>query len=222
MKFDAIGKTYGRLTVVADDTNTARRMVVATCACGSGGKLYRLSHLVSGCSTSCGCVRRETTRQKATSHGLSNTQTYRAWSSLIQRCTNPAVHNYANYGGRGITVCDRWSTFENFVADMGEKPAGKSIDRIDGDGPYSPENCRWSTASEQAVNRKTTKWVVLDGKRMPITYASRALGYGELAVTKRIARGWPIERALDGRGMWAIHKMTELSALNETLRRVQS
>ena len=122
---------------------------------------------------------------------------------MIQRCTNPRLKKYERYGARGIKVCDRWLKFENFFADMGRKVAGASIERQDNDGHYEPGNCVWSNPKQQARNRSTTKWVLLDGKRMTITEASVAIGLGELAVSKRLKRGWPIERALDGRGLWA-------------------
>lgn len=89
-----------------------------------------------------------------TRHGLSNTPTHVTWMSMNQRCNDPGAVQYPYYGGRGITVCDRWQSFENFLADMGERPEGLTLDRIDGDGNYEPGNCRWATKSEQAKNRK--------------------------------------------------------------------
>jgi len=83
--------------------------------------------------------------------------TYKAWYAMLQRCTNPRVEKWAHYGGRGITVCDRWRTFANFLADMGEKPFKLTLERIDNDGNYEPGNCRWATQSEQLMNRRTTR-----------------------------------------------------------------
>jgi hypothetical protein len=110
-------------------------------------------HLKSGATMSCGCAR-------ATLGGLSTNFAYGSYSKMIDRCTNPKHDKYAYYGGRGITVCDRWSGpsgFQNFLADMGPRPEGTSIDRIDNDGNYEPSNCRWATAKEQARNRRPAR-----------------------------------------------------------------
>lgn len=103
---------------------------------------------------------------------------YPTWYGMVARCQNPKAQSYRNYGGRGITVCDRWlESFENFYADMGDRPSNKhSLDRIDNDGPYSPENCRWATWEEQANNRRNNVWIEFQGERLSAAQWSRRLG----------------------------------------------
>lgn len=120
------------------------------------------------------------------------TPTYRTWLGMRQRCTNPAFSNYRIYGGRGIKICERWSDFSNFVADMGERPAGKSLDRIDSNGNYEPGNCRWATRAEQSLNKRDT--IMYNGR--PAISICRERGLSQSAFRLRLAAGWPMERAL--------------------------
>lgn len=121
----------------------------------------RGDNLQGGATRRCGCLnaerRIESSTERSTTHGLTGTSTYVTWAHVIQRCTNSNHKQYADYGGRGIAVCERWTSFANFYADMGERPPGKSIDRIDNDKGYSPGNCRWATAKEQQANRRKRK-----------------------------------------------------------------
>lgn len=103
-----------------------------------------------------------------TKHGYAGTPTYSSWTEMVRRCTNPRCINYREYGGRGIQVCERWVAFENFLADMGERPAGTTIDRIDNEGNYEPGNCRWATRSQQDSNRRDNVKVTHDGKTLTL------------------------------------------------------
>lgn len=136
---DRTNERYGRWTYLAPDVGGW----VARCDCGTI-EVVRALH-----GRSCGCEQREA----ATRHGLEGTKVYNVWGSMLQRCRNPRHRAFHNYGGRGIRVCDRWLDFRNFFADMGHAPAGLTLDRINNDGHYSPENCRWATWSTQNRNK---------------------------------------------------------------------
>jgi hypothetical protein len=143
------GRRFGRLVLVEQ---TKRR---CTCICDCGQRtIVDSGNLTSGNTRSCGCLRHEHPGAKP-KHGHGHrTPTYSSWQSMLDRCTNPNHVYFRLYGGRGITVCDRWRSFENFLADMGLRPEGRSLDRVDPDGIYEPTNCRWATAVEQRRNRR--------------------------------------------------------------------
>lgn len=182
-----IGTRFGRLVVIQHDDNHDTKYGhwwICLCDCGITVTVIA-SCLRNGDTRSCGCLNRENTSNRNTTHGLSKTPEYRVWKGIRKRCFNDKTKCYHNYGGRGITICDRWKdNFENFYEDMGPRPEGMSIDRINNDGNYEPGNCRWATAVEQCNNqRKTLKFP--DGT--PLSIWARANGVSH-KVAMRIYR----------------------------------
>lgn len=146
------------------------------------------------CSAAC---RKSIRISSATTHGASNTHIYMVWSAMRQRTTNPASKDWPLYGGRGIKVCERWlNSFESFVEDMGPRPRGGMIDRIDNDGPYSPDNCRWAQPQAQMRNRRSTRLIEHDGQRRSLAEWSEVTGLSEKTIKSRLRIGWSIERTL--------------------------
>jgi hypothetical protein len=154
---DLIGKVYGNLTVIgrAENTPYKKSMWICRCICGKE-KTIMAGNLIKGTSTSCGCIRTKMLKERAT-HGMCYTKTYRTWSCMKTRCTNKRRTDYKDYGGRGIGFDKSWSRFVNFLKDMGERPEGKELDRIDNTKGYSKENCRWVTRSENMQNTRRKK-----------------------------------------------------------------
>lgn len=188
---DLTGQSFGRLTVLRQAANNRHGQTRWFCRCACGNEsTVNASNLRTGATRSCGCG--EMSNRK--SHGMAGTPTYKTWGSMKQRCKNPNDTSYADYGGRGIDVCDRWLNFENFLSDMGERPIGYSLDRIDNNGNYCPENCRWATSAEQGSNRRTTRYVMHNGERVTSAEYAKRIGVAKATIGKWL-RGGKLQEA---------------------------
>lgn len=184
-----VGVRFGRLVV----TQANGRELVCACDCGVTFTADR-SNVRSGGTRSCGCLAVETARangKTTTTHGHAGRRSpeYSSWSAMITRCLNPRAPNFAEYGGRGITVCDRWRNFALFLDDMGPRPRGKTLDRIDGSRGYEPGNCRWATGREQQENRRTARMLTIGDETRCVTEWARRAGISDTAMLYRVRRG---------------------------------
>lgn len=190
---DRTGHVYGRWTLLS--RIPGKRQYICRCECGVS-KAVAMSHLRQGKSKSCGCLEKELASARSKTHGMSGTVEYQAWINMRDRCSNPSAAHYDCYGGRGITVCCRWvNSFENFYEDMGPRPSTKhSIDRIDVNGNYQPQNCRWVTSKEQNRNTRTNTIVQYLGQGMCIAEAAELSGISQCTLSMRVRRGWDASR----------------------------
>lgn len=197
-----IGCRYGRLTVISQYRAGERSEWTCRCDCGAVA-IVRRSNLVSGNTRSCGCLQRELRGTHNLKHGRSNSSAYWRWKAMIQRCTNPKAKSYSNYGGRGIRVCERWRDFQAFYADMGEPPPGGTIERLNNNGDYCPENCIWASQSEQNRNQRRTVILTHAGVTKPLIAWAEELGVHYILIHNRLKRGWSVERAVTTPGRLA-------------------
>ena len=195
---DLTNEKYGRLLVVSEaerakpnSQGCRQRMWSCVCECGKD-VVVRQGHLRAGATTSCGCYHRE----KHTVHGKWGCGAYVTWDSMKRRCQNPNFHQYRHYGGRGIKVCQRWQSFEHFYEDMGKRPEGMSLERIDNDKGYSPGNCRWADRKTQARNTRRNRNITVNGKTKCVAEWAEGLGLKADTVYGRLNRGWSGVRAL--------------------------
>lgn len=201
-RVDHTGTTFGRWTAIR---YTGSDQWLFRCSCGTERTL-RTALVTCGHSKSCGCLKNEVASKTHTKHGKSTSKkrtrdaSYTTWCSMKQRCFNPNTKQFDDYGGRGITVCDRWKdSFSNFVNDMGERPPGLTLERKNNNGNYEPDNCEWASRLDQGKNRRpqvTEIFLIHDGQRHNLTQWSAITGLGRSVIYNRLSRGWPIHRVL--------------------------
>ena len=193
---DLTNQTFGKLIVIERASNgNSRPHWLCQCECGNN-IIVKGDSLRSGNTKSCGCLGLKT-RFKI-KHGFRYKSEYKTWSSMLQRCNNSNHKYFYNYGGRGITVCEEWkNSFEAFYKDMGDRPEGTSLDRIDVNGNYELSNCRWATKKEQAINCRNTIKIMYLGETNTLEYFTNKYNIAYQNLYDRIKRfGWPIEKAL--------------------------
>lgn len=183
-----VGARFNRLTVVADGGRDIKKNIRWLCLCDCGGKALALAHdLKAGKVKSCGCLTKEGTHwtHGHARKGKNRNPTYNVWATMIQRCTNPNDRSWARYGGRGIKVCKSWLTFEGFYADMGDKPKGLTLERVDVSKGYNSKNCVWDTHHAQSRNKRSNVVVTVDGESKILADWVKYIGVSKSAIYYR-------------------------------------
>lgn len=196
---DLTGQRFGRLSAIEPTEVIGNGKVKWLCRCECGNTAVVLNYnLLNGHTLSCGCLQKEKSKECATTHGLSKTRLHRTWAHMKERCTNPNVRNYDGYGGRGITLCDEWMTFAPFAKWAIENGYSDdlTIERIDNNSGYSPNNCRWATPFEQASNKRSNHTLTIDGVTDTMTNWARKFNIKPTTVFDRLHKGWSEYEAL--------------------------
>lgn len=194
---DLAGQKFGRLTAIE---YLGKNKWLCKCECGNEVEV-RGTFLQNGHTQSCGCYHKEQARAYSTKHGMKGTRLYRIWNRMKDRCNNVNNYDYARYGERGIKVCDAWLTdfeaFHDWAMNNGYQD-GLTIDRIDVDGNYEPDNCRWATSKQQARNTTRNRYYTINGETHCLSEWCEILNLKYSKISKRITRyKWPIEQALE-------------------------
>jgi hypothetical protein len=208
---DITGMRFGRLIAIEPTPRRRRRMMLWRFQCDCGNEHEAVSaDALRGGTNSCGCLRRElgskfgqkysailNARGASVTHGMTNTREFSSWTSMTQRVCNPNHKSFDDYGGRGITICERWlGSFENFYADMGDRPLGLTLERINNNGNYEPTNCEWATSKKQANNRRSNRPITLNGRTRNLNEWASDAGIHRSLISNRIDRGWSVEDAV--------------------------
>lgn len=189
---------FGRLVAIRFVGYNGHQKRLWNCHCDCGNiTVVTTSDLRSGNTRSCGCLAAELQPVRNLQHGMIDTPEYNSWRAMKHRTQNPSASDYEYYGGRGISFCDRWHSFDQFLADMGPAPTPEhTLERIDNDKPYGPHNCRWATRTEQARNRRSNHLLTYQGKTHCLAVWAEKTGITFSALKWRLANGWSAEDAL--------------------------
>lgn len=203
---DLTNRRFGRWLVLSRGHVNVRGEVhwLSRCDCGVEREI-KAGSLRTGKSVSCGCYHKE----RITVHGMTKTRTWKTWDSMLQRCENPNAPDYDRYGARGIKVCAEWHEFLKFLADMGERPEGKTLDRIDVNGMYEPSNCQWATATQQQRNRTDAITATIDGVTKSVWDWADETGVPSGVIKWRLSKGWSHSDA--------VHKPVRIKTKHEGL-----
>lgn len=202
-KIDLTGMRFSRLLVLGEGGRSRTGVIMWDCLCDCGARRSVFgAALRSGNTKSCGCKKSEDTHRRNITHGMSRSDLYAVWCSMKARCHRPSDADFHLYGGRGISVCDRWkNSFTAFVSDMGPRPDGFSVERIDNQKGYSPGNCKWASSKEQSANRRVTRYLTFGGVSRPLLEWAALLGIKPCTIYQRLHGGASDEDALNTRNL---------------------
>lgn len=202
---DLKGQRFGRLTAIKPTGRNRQQNSLWHCLCDCGNTVTvsqsNLHRASKGYNTSCGCLKKENSRKQLTTHGLSETRLYEIWCGMKKRCLSPTNQAYANYGGRGITICEEWLDFKRFYewAMKNGYQDHLTLERKNNNKGYSSDNCKWATQKEQVSNTRRNHLITHDGRTMTLTAWAETLGMKVNTLWLRIKKGWTIEKALTRR-----------------------
>jgi len=189
-----IGRKFNRLTFESVAWNDTTESAIGTFSCDCGNTYTGNPYSVfTGNTKSCGCLARDILNARNHKHGMARSKIYQIWADMVARCVRPTHKRWSDYGGRGITVSEDWLNFEAFYRDMGDRPHGCSLDRVDNNLGYSASNCRWATSHEQATNKRNNRYLEAFGFSLPITWWGQLIGMGSSDLGRKLKSDLSLE-----------------------------